>query len=95
MDYLFMRIMLVLEAEGYRTFNMGLAPFAGVGDDPQANLVEKTIHGVAPHAQRLVRSGGLTEYKKKFAPDWEARYVVYDGGPLFLPQVAVALTTVV
>ena len=95
MDYLFLRIMLVLEGEGYRTFNLGLAPFAGVGDDPQRSLVEKTIHGVAPHAQRLVRSGGLTEYKKKFEPDWEARYVVYDGGPLFLPQVAVALATVV
>ena len=95
MDYLFLRIMLGLEGEGYRTFNLGLAPFAGVGEDPEANLVEKTIHGVAPHAQRLVRSGGLTQYKKKFAPNWEARYLVYDGGPLLLPQVALALATVV
>ena len=59
MDYLFLRIMLALEDEGYRTFNLGLAPFAGVGDDPDASLIEKTIHGVAPHAQRLVRSGGI------------------------------------
>ena len=35
MDYLFLRIMLALEGEGYRTFNMGLAPFAGVGEDPR------------------------------------------------------------
>ena len=35
MDYLFLRIMLALEGEGHRTFNLGLAPFAGVGEDPK------------------------------------------------------------
>jgi len=94
MDYLFLRIMLELKSEGYRTFNLGLAPFAGVGEDPESNLLEKTIKGVAPYAQRLVRSRGLTQYKKKFEPFWEDRYVVYEGGPLVLPQVALALTTV-
>ena len=94
MDYLFLRIMLELKSEGYRTFNLGLAPFAGVGEDPESNLLEKTIKGVAPYAQRLVRSRGLTQYKKKFEPFWEDRYVVYEGGPLVLPQIALALTTV-
>jgi Uncharacterized conserved protein len=94
MDYLFLRTMLALSDAGFRTFNLGLAPFAGVGDDPRASLLEKAMRGVVPHAQRLVRSEGLTQYKRKFGPTWEARYLVYDGGPLFLPQVGIAVTTV-
>jgi phosphatidylglycerol lysyltransferase len=95
MDYLFLRTMLELGNAGFTTFNLGLAPFAGVGDDPDSALLEKTMHALAPYAQRLARTEGISQYKKKFQPDWRERYVIYDGGPLALPKVALALFTVV
>jgi phosphatidylglycerol lysyltransferase len=95
MDYLFLRVMLALADAGYASFNLGLAPFAGVGDDPDSALLERTMHTLAPYAQRLARTQGISQYKKKFDPGWVARFVVYDGGPLVLPRVALALFTVV
>lgn len=95
MDYLFLRIMLALREEGYSRFNLGLAPFAGVGEDPDSALLEKTMRALAPYAQRLAHTEGISQYKKKFDPEWRDRLVVYDGGPLVLPRVALALFTVV
>ena len=94
MDYLFLRTMEALHGEGYRSLNLGLAPFRGVGSDPGATLLERTMRRVTAYTQRLARTQGLSEYKKKFEPEWESRYVIYEGGPLFLPQVALALTTI-
>jgi phosphatidylglycerol lysyltransferase len=95
MDYLFLRAMLELRTAGLSTFNLGLAPFAGVGDDPDSALLEKTMHAMVPYAQRLARTEGIGRYKMKFEPDWRDRHVIYDGGPLLLPKVALALFTVV
>jgi phosphatidylglycerol lysyltransferase len=95
MDYLFLKLMESLREEGYRHFNMGLAPFFGVGDNTGASLVERALHVLTPYVQRFVRSEGMTQYKKKFEPSWDDRYLVYDGGPLSLPRVALAVTTVV
>jgi phosphatidylglycerol lysyltransferase len=95
MDYLFLRAMLELRGAGFTTFNLGLAPFAGVGDDRDSALLEKTMHALVPLAQRLAHTEGISQYKKKFAPDWRERLVIYDGGPLALPKVALALFTVV
>lgn len=94
MDYLFLRIMQALKEEGFETFNFGLAPFEGVGTEPGATVLEKAMGRVTAYTQRLARTQGLSEYKKKFEPQWIDRYVVYDGGPLALPQVALALTTI-
>lgn len=94
MDYLFLLTMEALHAEGHQSLNMGLAPFEGVGADPGATVVERAMRRVTAYTQRLARTQGLSDYKKKFEPHWESRYVVYEGGLLFLPQVALALTTI-
>ena len=95
MDYLFTRLMLMLYEEGYRWFNMGLAPFAGVGDSEEATRLEKTVGRLAEHIDWLVHTQGMLQYKLKFEPVWQDRHLVYDGGPLALPQVVLAVTTVV
>ncbi len=44
MDFLFMELMLTMQKEGYVSLNFGLAPLAGVGESPEATLLEKALH---------------------------------------------------
>jgi phosphatidylglycerol lysyltransferase len=91
MDYLFTALMLRLHEEGYRTFNLGMAPYAGVGNDPQDPLEERAAHQLVEHLTRFVDYKGMRDYKGKFEPDWEDRFFIYQGSPLGLVRAAVAL----
>ena len=94
MDYLFISLMLALQEQGYRTFSLGLATGAGVGDEPGASLEERVVHELAELLPRSFSYKGLHEYKDKFDPEWEDRFLVYQGGPLGLVKTAVALVRV-
>jgi phosphatidylglycerol lysyltransferase len=91
MDYLFIALMLALKDAGYRTFNLGMAPYAGVGDEPGASLEERAAHELAEHITRFGSYKGMRDYKAKFEPEWEDRFLIYQGGPLGLARTAVAL----
>jgi len=80
MDFLFSKVILHYQAEGYRRFGLGMAPLAGMA-----------THRLAPRWHRLgrllfARGGnfynfrGLRAFKEKFDPQWESRYLVAPGG---------------
>jgi lysylphosphatidylglycerol synthetase-like protein (DUF2156 family) len=94
MDYLLTESMLILREVGYRQFDLGLAPLAGVGDRPGATLQERALSQLSERLTRFFSYKGLRFYKAKFEPDWEDRYLVYGVGPLALARVGVALTRV-
>jgi len=94
MDYFFISLMLALKELGYRTFSLGLAAGAGVGDKPGASLEERAVHQLAELFTRFFSYKGLHEYKDKFEPEWQDRFLVYQGGPLGLVKTAVALERV-
>ncbi|WP_333821004.1 phosphatidylglycerol lysyltransferase domain-containing protein [Ohtaekwangia sp.] len=75
-DFLMVKMMEYFRAEHYRTFNMGLAAFAGF-DNP-SNMSEQVIRFYRDHFKQASRFKGLYEYKNKFGPVWENRYLVYD-----------------
>lgn len=91
MDYLFCELMLRLHQEGYRWFSLGLAPLAGVGDRPGASLQERAVHQVYEHLTALFSFKGLRNYKAKFEPVWEERFLAYQDGPQGLIRTALAL----
>jgi phosphatidylglycerol lysyltransferase len=91
MDYLFTALMLALQQEGYRTFNLGMAPYAKVGDEPGAPLEERAAHQLVEHLTLFGSYKGVWDYKSKFEPEWEERFLIYQGGPLGLVKTAVAL----
>jgi phosphatidylglycerol lysyltransferase len=91
MDYLFIQLMLLLKEEGYRTFNLGMAPYAGVGDEPGASLEERAVHQLVESLARFASYKGMRDYKAKFEPEWEDRFLIYQGGPFALARAAVAL----
>jgi phosphatidylglycerol lysyltransferase len=94
MEYLLMKLMLALREKGYRWFDLGLAPLAGVGDRPGATLQERALSQLFERLTRFFSYKGLRFYKAKFEPDWEERFLVYSGGPLALAKVGVSLTRI-
>lgn len=92
MDYLFTELMVGLHAQGYRLFNLGMAPFAGVGEEPDAPLQERAAHELSEQLGRWVHYKGIRAYKGKFDPIWEDRYLIYEGGPAGLVKTGLALT---
>ena len=91
MDYLLMELMLALREEGYRLFDLGLAPLAGLGDRPGASLEERALSRVYEYLNRFFSYRGLRNYKAKFEPNWEERFLVYSGGLPGLVKIALAL----
>jgi phosphatidylglycerol lysyltransferase len=92
MDLVFTQMLLSLRDEGYRTFNLGLAPFAGVGESADSPLLERIMHGVGGRVGWFAGLGRLRQYKNKFEPAWEDRFLVHDSGLLALPRISLAMT---
>lgn len=91
MDYLFLELMLWGAAEGYRWFNLGMAPLAGLETRTIAPLWSRLGAMVFRHGEHFYNFQGLRQYKDKFDPVWEPRYLACPGGlalPLVLADVA-------
>jgi phosphatidylglycerol lysyltransferase len=94
MDFLFQNLMLSLKQEGFETFNFGVAPFVGIGKRPNATLTEKAVNQLFERLDRFVHSKGIRQYKVKFEPVWVDRFVAYQGGPIGLMKMALAINRV-
>jgi phosphatidylglycerol lysyltransferase len=91
MDYLFVELMQWARAEGYRWFNLGMAPLAGLHNRRQAPLWNRFGALVFGRGERFYNFRGLQRYKDKFDPEWEPRYMAVPGGialPMILANVA-------
>jgi phosphatidylglycerol lysyltransferase len=91
MDYLFIELMQWAAAEGYRWFNLGMAPLAGLRNRRKSPLWMRFGAMVFGRGERFYNFRGLQHYKNKFGPEWEARYMAVPGGialPMILTNVA-------
>lgn len=86
MDYLFIELMLWGKKEGYRWFNLGMAPLAGLEGHPLAPFWHKLGRLVHRYGETFYNFEGLRRYKDKFGPQWRPRYMASPGG-LVLPRV--------
>lgn len=86
MDYLFVELMLWGRANGYRWFNLGMAPLSGLEGRAIAPLWSRLGTMVYRHGEHFYNFQGLRLYKEKFEPVWEPRYLACPGG-LALPRV--------
>ncbi|MDM7998503.1 MAG: phosphatidylglycerol lysyltransferase domain-containing protein [Dehalococcoidia bacterium] len=90
MDYLMQQTLFALRGEGYRWFNMGIAPFAGLGNRLDAPLTEKAL-SLLFRIHWFVSNQGLHDYKVKFEPVWQDRFIAYHGGTPGLVRIALAI----
>jgi phosphatidylglycerol lysyltransferase len=94
MDFLFCELMLRGAREGYRWFNLGMAPLAGLEARSVAPFWSKLGAMVFRHGEHFYNFQGLRLYKDKFDPVWEARYLACPGG-LVLPRVLGDIATLI
>ena len=90
MDYLFIEMFRWARERGYDSFNLGLSALALVGSHPDSPTVERALGFIFEHVNRFYSFKGVHDFKDKFAPRWEPRYLIYPG-TASLPAVALAL----
>jgi phosphatidylglycerol lysyltransferase len=91
MDFLFTELMLWGQAETYQWFSLGMAPLAGLEHRPLAPLWHKVGATIFKMGDQFYNFEGLYQYKAKFEPDWQPRYLAAPAGlsvPFILMTIA-------
>jgi phosphatidylglycerol lysyltransferase len=94
MEFLFICMMLWGKAQGYRWFNLGMAPLSGLENRALAPLWNRLGAFVFRHGEHFYNFQGLRQYKEKFDPEWRPKYLASPGG-LALPQIFANLATLI
>lgn len=92
MEVLFAKLLLHFKAEGYAWFSLGMAPLAGMSENPVAPLWHRVGRAAFDHGEALYNFRGLRAFKNKFDPEWHSRYMAVSGG--LNPVLALADVTV-
>ncbi|MDH4238059.1 MAG: bifunctional lysylphosphatidylglycerol flippase/synthetase MprF [Phycisphaerae bacterium] len=94
MDYLFVELMLWGRQQGYNWFNLGMAPMSGLEDRQLAPLWHRLGTFIFRHGEHFYNFQGLRQYKEKFDPLWESKYLACPRG-LMLPRILANLETLI
>ncbi len=88
MEFLFVGLIERFRREGRTGMTLGLAPLAGVTGD---TLPARSLHLLYEHGEQAFNFRGLAEFKEKWQPRWEPRFLCYRRMSE-LPLVAAAVT---
>jgi phosphatidylglycerol lysyltransferase len=88
MDFLFVNMIRRFDAAGRQGMTLGLAPFANVTGD---SLPDRALRILYERGGRAFNFVGLRDYKQKWLPRWEARFLVYRSD-VELPEVALGVS---
>jgi phosphatidylglycerol lysyltransferase len=80
MDFLFVSVMEYLRDKGFKRFNLGMAPLAGLSGRRSSPVWDKVGRTVFEHGERFYNFKGLKAFKSKFHPHWQPRYMAAGGG---------------
>jgi phosphatidylglycerol lysyltransferase len=92
MDLLIARSALQFKDEGLEAISLATAPLANV-DEEAVSAYDRGVRLIFEHFSTVYGYRTLFQYKKKFNPSWEGRYLVFPR-PDLLPRIAYALTAV-
>jgi phosphatidylglycerol lysyltransferase len=76
MDSLIVELIAYGKRNGFSFLNMGMAPMSGIGRG--RDLPERTLKFAYEKMKMFSHYHGLRDFKDKFAPVWEDRFLVYD-----------------
>jgi phosphatidylglycerol lysyltransferase len=95
MHYLLMQLILRFHDNGITSFNLGLAPLSGLEERIDSNLPERLLTTLKKLGSNYYSFGGLEQFKNKFEPIWQPRFIYYQGTPARLIRIATSLTRAV
>lgn len=75
MDFLFISLIREFQQRGYGYFNLGMAPLAGLTNNPLAPLWHRLGRRFYLYGERFYNFQGLRAYKDKYNPLWQPRYL--------------------
>ena len=75
MDYLFVELFQWGLQAGYRAFDFGMAPLAGMLDRPLAPMLSRIGRLLFERGEEIYNFQGVRRYKDKFDPTWAPRYI--------------------
>jgi len=93
MDYLIARSLLHFQQQGYVLASLANAPLANVSPEEEFTMLDKGVHLLFENVRGIYEYKSLFQFKKKFNPRWEGRYLVFPSLEA-LPRTAVALLRV-
>ena len=94
MSHLFVEAMLWSQAQGYAAFSLGMAPLAGLNTSGTGTFWDRIGHFLWSHGEHFYNFQGLRQFKDRFDPQWQTRYVASRGGPA-LPAMMVDVAALV
>ncbi|WP_010171474.1 phosphatidylglycerol lysyltransferase domain-containing protein [Bacillus coahuilensis] len=79
MDMLFLSILDWCKVRGFETCSLGMAPLSNTVNemDAASRGVQKLVSFAYHYGHRFYNFKGLYNYKNKYFPNWEPRYVVF------------------
>ena len=92
MHFLFLKTIEELRNHNIATLNLGLAPLSKL-DDNISSISDKFLIVIKKIGRRYYSFEGLEQFKNKFEPSWEPRYILYKGSAANLPQIILGLNT--
>jgi phosphatidylglycerol lysyltransferase len=94
MDYMFAQLMVWGQQQGYRWFNLGMAPLSGLENRALGTLWNRVGALTYRFGEDYYNFQGLRQYKEKFDPMWEPTYLASPGG-LALPRILTNLAALI
>jgi phosphatidylglycerol lysyltransferase len=79
-DFMLIECMLWGRAQGFRWFNLGMAPLSGLEEHALAPAWHKLGRMVQRYGENFYSFEGLRKFKEKFDPVWRPRYLAAPGG---------------
>ncbi len=94
MEFLFAELMLWGKEQGYRQFNLGMAPLAGFEDRALAPVWNRLGAQIFRHGEHFYNFQGLRQFKEQFDPLWEPKYIVFPR-IFLLPRILTNLASLI
>jgi phosphatidylglycerol lysyltransferase len=91
MDFILLSLIELARSWGAHRLSLGMVPFVDVGTGPNAAIRERALALLTQQFNRLFAARTLQDYKDKFHPVWEPRYLVYSGDA-WLPAIGLAIS---
>ena len=92
MDYLIARSLQYFREEGLAFASLANAPLANVSPEDEFGLLDRGVKLVFENVRGVYEYKSLFQFKKKFSPLWEGRYLAFPALES-LPRIALFKST--